>query len=115
MLILTRKIGETIILDGGIEITLTNIMEYCCANNRICPMPQQWNKLWEMLPGSHRVTSGWRPPSPLILGSWHYSTPDMKIKRLAEHMQWAVNHNAIVPVVGYLYGLAEKDWLHFEE
>ena len=97
------------------EEIVEEVMEYCCTNNRICPMPQQWNKLWEMLPGSGRVTSGLRPPSPLILDSWHDSTPDMKIGRLTEHIQWANNHHAIVPVVGYLYGLAEEDWLHFGE
>ena len=78
-------------------------------------MPKQWNKLWKMLPGSGRVTSGFRPPSPLILGSWYDATPDMKIERFTEHIQWAVNHHSIVSVVGYLYGLAEEDWLHFGE
>jgi hypothetical protein len=92
-----------------------DILEYCRANNRICPMPQQWNKLWEILPGSSRITSGLQPPPPLILGSWNDSTADMKMKRLAEHIQWAVSHHAIVPVVAYLYGLAEEDWLHFGE
>jgi hypothetical protein len=97
------------------EDIVENVMEYCRANNRICPMPQQWNELWEILPGSRRVISGLRPPLPLILGSWYYSTPDMKMKRFAEHMQWAVNHQAIVPVTGYIYGLAEENWLHFGE
>ena len=97
------------------EKIVEEVMEYCRANSRICPMPQQWNRLWEMLPGSDRVTSGLRPPSPLILGSWRESSPNMKMRRLAEHIQWAVNHHAIVPVAGHLYGLAEKDWLHFGE
>jgi len=97
------------------EEIVEEVMEYCRANNRICPMPKQWNKLWKMLPGSGRVTSGFRPPSPLILGSWYDATPDMKIERFTEHIQWAVNHHSIVSVVGYLYGLAEEDWLHFGE
>ena len=97
------------------EEIVEEVMEYCRANNRICPMPKQWNTLWKMLPGSDRVTSGFRPPLPLILGSWHDSTPDMKMRRLTEHIQWAITHHAIVPIVGYLYGLSEEDWLHFGE
>lgn len=92
-----------------------DVMEYCRANYRICPMPQQWNKLWEILPGKGRVASGRQPPLPLILDSWHDTTPDMKMERLTEQIQWAVKHHAIVPVIGYLYGLAEEDWLHFGE
>lgn len=78
-------------------------------------MPRQWNKLWEMLPGRGRITSGMRPPSPLILDSWDDSTPDMKVERFSEQILWAAKHHAIVPVIGYLYGLAEEDWLHFGE
>jgi len=56
-----------------------DIMEYCRSNGRICPMPQEWNKLWKMLPDRVRDGAGWKPSMPLILGSWHESSPDMKI------------------------------------
>jgi hypothetical protein len=69
------------------EETVEDVIKYCRAKNRICPMPRQWNKLWKMLPGSGRVTSVLRPPLPLILDSWHDSTPDMKVGRLTEHIQ----------------------------
>jgi hypothetical protein len=39
----------------------------------------------------------------------------MKMGRFAEHIKWALNHHAIVPFVGCLYGLAEEDWFHFGE
>jgi hypothetical protein len=97
------------------EENVEEVMEYCRAKNRICPMPKQWNTLWKMLPGSGRVRSDFRPPLPLILDSWYDSTPEMKMGRLAEHIQWAITHNVIVPIAGYLYGLSEEDWLHFGE
>jgi hypothetical protein len=93
------------------EEIVEDVIKYCRAKNRICPVPRQWNKLWKMLQGSGRVTSGFRPPSPLILGSWYDSTPDMKMGSV----QWAITHHAIVPAVGYIYGLSEEDWLHYGE
>lgn len=46
------------------------LMAYCRANARVCPMPQRWSALWELLPNRTRVGAGWQPPLPLILGAW---------------------------------------------
>ena len=41
------------------------------AQGRVCPQPQAWQRLWDMLPGKHRTGGGWSPPLPLILaGVW---------------------------------------------
>ena len=45
------------------------LIAYCRENSRVCPMPQRWNALWELLPNRKRVGGGWEPPLPLILAA----------------------------------------------
>lgn len=69
------------------DTRLSFLLEYVQANGRICPVPQRWSQLWEMLPGRRRVGGGWNPPLPLILGAWHYTTGLEKMLRLREHIE----------------------------
>jgi hypothetical protein len=48
---------------------LENLLLFIRSENRICPMPREWNKLWEILPNKERVGAGWNPPLPLILAA----------------------------------------------
>ena len=67
------------------EEKLTGLLEYVRADGRVCPNPQEWQALWEMLPDKKRVGAGWAPPLPLILAAW--SGPALtKILRLEEHI-----------------------------
>jgi hypothetical protein len=88
------------------------LIAYCRENSRICPMPQQWNKLWELLPDRRRVGGGWEPALPLILAAWHDTSGMQKMLRLAEHIEWAAEHGALGSVAVYLRGLSEEDWFH---
>jgi hypothetical protein len=88
-----------------------NLITYCCQNNRICPMPDPWNRLWEMLPQRERVSGGWQPPAPLILAAWS-SPAAQKTNRLAEHIQWAARHGALETVERFLHELREDEWFH---
>jgi hypothetical protein len=88
------------------------LIAYCRENNRVCPLPPLWNKLWEMLPNRSRVGGGWSPPSPLILAAWHDTPAILKMVRLAEHIQWAEQHGALDSVSTFLRGLREVDWFH---
>jgi hypothetical protein len=49
---------------------LHDLLNYVRDNRRVCPVPQRWNELWEMLPDRKRVGNGWEPPLPLILAAW---------------------------------------------
>ena len=40
------------------------------SEGQVCPMPLKWKELYEMLPDTQRVGSGWNPPLPLILAAW---------------------------------------------
>jgi Mrr N-terminal domain len=63
------------------------LIAYCRGNNRICPQPDRWNQMWEMLPDRRQIGADWQPPLPLILAAWHDTPPQSKMLRLAEHIQ----------------------------
>lgn len=100
------------------ESALTNDIEtlvaYCRDKNRICPMPDPWNQLWEMLPDRERVGAGWQPPPPLILAAWTSPTAS-KMARLAEHIEWAAKHGALGAVERFLQALSEDEWFHLND
>lgn len=90
--------------------TLESLIAYCRENNRVCPMPQRWNALWEMLPKP--VGEQVRPPLPLILAAWYDTPAILKMLRLAEHIEWARKFDALEPVSAFLRQMPESDWFH---
>jgi hypothetical protein len=92
--------------------TVDGLVRYCRDNNRVCPQPQLWHRLWEMLPNRSQAGNGWSPPLPLILAAWQDTPTMMKMHRLAEHIQWAGQHGALDSVSLFLRGLREEDWFH---
>jgi hypothetical protein len=91
------------------------LIAYCREHQRVCPMPQRWHTLWELLPEQNQVGAGWQPPAPLILAAWHYSSNLEKMLRLAEHIQWAEKHGSLPAVAAFLRNLAETDWHHLSD
>ena len=92
---------------------LKPILEWVQAEGRVCPQPLLWNKLWEMLPGRHRVGGGWAPAAPLILAAWWATSDCEKRQRFLEHIQYANEHGVLDEVADYLRALSPDDW-HFE-
>ena len=95
--------------------TLEEVLAIAQANDRVCPQPQKWNELYELLPNRSRVGSGWEPPLPLILAAWWDTPAIAKIARFREHLDWADRHGAIDVVHNYIAALPEKDWHHVGE
>ena len=91
---------------------LTELLDYAQANRRVCPQPQKWNELWELLPHKKRVGNGWEPALPLILAAWWETPALLKILRLREHIVYAEAHGVLVDVERFLKGLPEEDWAH---
>ena len=89
-----------------------NLVAYCRENNRVCPLPAHWNRLWEMLPNRTQVGAGWQPSLPLILAAWHDTSAVSKMLRLAEHIEWASQHGTLESVASFLRNLDEEDWYH---
>ena len=94
---------------------LTEMMAICKINNRVCPQPQKWNKLWQLLKNKKRVGNGWIPSLPLILAAWHQSSDFSKRERFIEHLKWADEQNQIDEIFQFLITLDEIDWYHENE
>lgn len=88
------------------------LRRYVFENGRICPKPQSWAKLYDLLPGRRRVGLGHEPALPLILSAWSESTGLAKQLRLSEHIEWAHNHGALDQVDAFLRALPENQWHH---
>lgn len=91
---------------------LQSLITFCRRDQRVCPQPQRWQMLWEMLPNRRQVDGRWQPSPPLILAAWHFSSDGEKMRRLDEHLEWAERHGAIDAVADYLHNLDEGDWHH---
>jgi hypothetical protein len=81
-------------------------------NQRVCPQPNEWSRLWEMLPDKQRKGSGWEPALPLILGAWDDTPAVLKLARFNEHIEWAKSHGVLEEIARYLRSLTEEQWHH---
>lgn len=93
---------------------LDDLLTYCLAEDRVCPLPIYWDQLWKLLPGRARSGNGWEPPPPLILAAW-YSSPEKKRDRLRLHLEWAAQRGALDEVSRFLMALKHENWLHDPE
>ena len=92
------------------------LIDYISKNNRVCPQPRVWNKLWEKLKDKERVgTAGWNPALPLILAAWWDSSDNSKKQRLIDHINWAENKGQLAAISNYLYKLTEAEWYHRDD
>ena len=94
---------------------LIELLEYCKSNNRVCPQPPLWTKLWELLPNRKRVGAGFQPGAPLILAAWWDSSDASKQQRLIDHVNWAYDHGGFERVDKFIRYLTEDQWYHFAE
>jgi len=92
--------------------TIEQIMEEARKNNRVCPQPQQWQQLYELLPNKKRKGLGWEPSLPLILAAWWDTPAISKMQRLQEHFEWAAAHGYLDPIAEFLQNLSEEQWHH---
>jgi hypothetical protein len=95
-------------------VTLSQVMTEARRNNRACPQPQAWQKLYEMLPGKRQVGRGWEPPPPLTGSAWAATQSLAKRMCLRDHIEWADKHGCLDAVYAYLRQLPEDDWHYME-
>ncbi len=93
------------------KIVLDELLAYVRENGRVCPLPNHWDGLWQMLPNRKRAGDRCEPPPPLILAAW-YSPALLKAMRLEEHIRYAAAHGALAAVDRYLRSLTEEQWAH---
>jgi hypothetical protein len=91
------------------------LLNYVREKHRVCPVPQRWHELWELLPERRRVGNGWEPSLPLILAAW-WDTPILaKMARLHEHIKYAAENGVLPQVDRFLRELPEDQWAHVED
>ncbi len=96
-------------------MTIEELKNYCKQNDRICPMPQYWSKLYAMLKNTKQKPSGgFEPSAPLILAAWDQPAL-FKQLRFFEHLDWAVKENQIKEVENFLVSLSEQNWFHLND
>ncbi len=83
-------------------------MDVILKFNRVCPKPQQWNKLWEIV----QSKTDEKISAPLILAAWWETTDEEKSGRFKYHLDTAERLNLINEVQIYLQTLNETDWHH---
>ena len=91
---------------------LEQLSLYCREHGRVCPLPDQWHRLWEMLPNKGPRGAGWDPSLPLILAAWYDTSDEAKQERLQLHLRWASDHACLDQVDGFLRSLSEDEWHH---
>ena len=89
---------------------LASVLLYAQEKKRVCPLPQKWSELWELLSQRRRVGAGWEPPLPLILAAWDHTTDSEIQDRLALHLKWAAQYNALDEVTQFLSSLSTEQW-----
>ena len=92
--------------------TLEEVLAEAQKNDRICPKPDKWNRLYRMLPKG-RSSDGKREPAlPLILAAWWGTSGLQKMQRFREHIEWADAHGCLKKVGAFLRSLPEEEWHH---
>lgn len=84
-------------------------------NNRVCPRPQDWQALYDMLPAKRQVDGQWEPPLPIAPQAWPVTSSMIKRLCLRDHLEWAAHHGAAAPVLAFLRSVPEDNWLHVEQ
>jgi hypothetical protein len=95
--------------------SLEQVLAEAQKNKRVCPQPQKWQQLYELLPEKTRKGAGWEPSLPLILAAWSDTPAMSKMLRLREHIEWAATHGCLEQVHSFLQALPEEEWHHIGE
>lgn len=90
--------------------TPDDIIAECLAVGRVCPQPQSWSLLWNLLPDRRRLGNDWEPPLPLILAAWSFTSDSAKLDRFMLHLKWAESRGAMDTVTDFLDSLKPCDW-----
>jgi len=92
---------------------LKKLLDYCQSDGRVCPFPDEWQRVWNRLPADKkRQTNNLRPnfpPTPLVLGGWH-SLKQKKREHLLVQIYWSSIHGGFNKVSKYLMGLEDSRW-----
>jgi hypothetical protein len=96
------------------RVTLNEAMTEVRRNNRVCPQPAAWQRLYEMLPGKRQEGRDWQPPPPMTGTAWKATRSLAKRMCLRDHLEWADKKGCLDQVYAYLKDLPETDWHYMD-
>jgi hypothetical protein len=96
------------------HVTLSEALTEARRNNRVCPQPAAWQRLYEMLPGKKQVGRGWQPAPPMTGTAWKETRSLAKRMCLRDHIEWADKKGCLDQVHAYLKSLPDSDWHYME-
>ena len=91
----------------GLEDALAEIRK----NNRVCPLPSIWKKLYDALPNKTDELAA----APVTAEEWKQTPALEKRSRLRQHIEWADMQGVLRQVHKALHALPENKWHHMGE
>jgi hypothetical protein len=93
------------------EKALSDLIDYCKSNNRVCPKNIYWNAFYSLLPDKEEK----RPPAPLFVPESGMIYDSFRQLRLSDQIYWAYYTGAIEESDHFLRSLSEYQWHHLDE
>lgn len=94
------------------HVSIEQAMAEARRNNRVCPQPQAWQQLYQMLPGKKQMSRGWEPQAPLTGSAWNVTSAMAKRMCLRDHLEWAASKSCLDEIYAFLKALPEESWHH---
>jgi hypothetical protein len=96
----------------GRGVGLQGAVEMARRMNRVCPLPEAWQALYDMLP--RQPAPGALPPPPITGQAWSRSSDLEKRLRLREQLEWAAALGKLDEIYDFLRKLPGKSWHYME-
>lgn len=92
-------------------VTLDEALAEIRKNNRVCPLPSIWKKLYDALPNKSAELAS----APVTAEEWKQTPALEKRSRLRQHIEWADIQGVLRQVHKALHALPENKWHHMGE
>jgi hypothetical protein len=89
-------------------LTAEDVLQLARRNNRVCPKPLVWQRLFDWLPNKGAQL----PQVPATRAEWEQMPALEKSRRLREHIEWAAMQGVLQKVHDGLKALPEERWHH---
>ena len=92
-------------------VSLDEALAEMRKNNRVCPLPSIWKKLYDALPNKSADLA----TAPVTAEEWKQTPALEKRSRLRQHIEWAETQGVLRQVYKALHALPENKWHHMGE
>jgi hypothetical protein len=90
------------------RVTVQEVMVEARRHNRVAPLAQHWQRLYEML----KSATGGEPPEPMSGEELATSPPLVRRIRIRDQVEWAAEHAQLQLVLSFFQSLPEEHWVH---